>query len=106
VIGVLTENPIFWSNDLNALNQLAEQQAGGSNPATSEPPKMLAQLAWVMKEFLTSGAGFAVPVSYLQGQGQEQKQKQAQSQTQKARPPTAKPCRLGALFGCWQPPAH
>ena len=102
VIGVLTENPIFWSNDLNALIQLGEQQEGGSNAAASDPPKMLAKLAWVMKEFLTSGAGFAVPVSYLEVQGQ----KQAQFEAPKAPTPATKPCRLGALFGCWKPPAQ
>ncbi|MDR3674377.1 MAG: serine protease [Acidobacteriota bacterium] len=101
-IGVLTENPVFWSNDLNALIQLGGQQEGVSNSAASEQPKMLAKLAWVMKEFLTSGAGFAVPVSYLEGQGQ----KQAQSERPKAPPRAAKPCRLGSLFGCYQYPTH
>jgi S1-C subfamily serine protease len=102
VIGVLTENPIFWSNDLNALIQLQEQPEGGSNAGASEPAKMLANLAWVMKEFLTSGAGFAVPVSYLEAQGQ----KQVQLERQKAPPPATKTCKLGSLFGCWKPPAH
>jgi S1-C subfamily serine protease len=102
VIGVLTENPVFWSNDLNALIQLGEKQEAGSAPAASEPPQMLAKLAWVMKEFLTSGAGFAVPVSYLEVQGQ----KQVQLERQKAPTRAAKPCRLGSLFGCWQPPTH
>jgi hypothetical protein len=104
VIGVLTENPVFWSNDLNALIQLGEKQEASSDAVASESPKMLARLAWVMKEFLTSGAGFAVPVSYLQVQGQGQKQ--APSERPKAPTPPKKPCKLGALFGCWQPPAH
>ena len=102
VIAVLTENPIFWSNDLNALIQFGEQQEGGSNSAASEPPKMLAKLAWVMKEFLTSGAGFAVPVSYLEVQGQ----KPAPLEKPKAPTPVTKPCRLGSLFGCYQYPTH
>jgi S1-C subfamily serine protease len=101
-IGVLTENPIFWSNDLNALIQLGGQQEGRSDSAASEPPKMLAKLAWVMKEFLTSGAGFAVPVSYLEVQGQ----KPAQLEKPKAPTPVTKGCRLGALFGCYQYPTH
>ena len=100
VIGVLTENPIFWSNDLNALMQLEEQPEGGSNAAPSESPKMLAKLAWVMKEFLTSGAGFAVPVSYLQAQGQMP----PPIAVQKARAPATKSCKLGSLFGCYKYP--
>jgi S1-C subfamily serine protease len=102
VIGVLTENPIFWSNALNALIQLGEKEEGGSDAAASEPPQMLAKLAWVMKEFLTSGAGFAVPVSYLQVEGQ----KQGQFAKQQVSTHTTKPCRLGSLFGCYKAPAH
>jgi S1-C subfamily serine protease len=99
VIGVLTENPIFWSNDLNALIKLEEPPEGGSNAAPSEPPKMPAQVAWVMKEFLTSGAGFAVPVSYLQVEGE-----QAPFSRQKTSTAADTSCRLGSLFGCYKFP--
>jgi S1-C subfamily serine protease len=86
VIGVITENPIIWFNDLNALIQFEQQQQGGFNAPVSDVPKMLAKLTWVVQEFLTSGAGLAVPVSYLEVPGQ----KEAQSENQKAPGPEPK----------------
>jgi S1-C subfamily serine protease len=69
VIGVVTENPTTWFQDLNALIQYEQVQQGGFNAPTSDLAKMTAKLAWVVQEFLTSGAGLAVPVSYLKMQG-------------------------------------
>jgi len=65
VIGVVTENPTAWFNDLNSLIQYEQVQQGGFNAPQSDVPKMMAKLAWVVQQFVTSGAGLAVPVSYL-----------------------------------------
>jgi len=65
VIGVVTESPAAWLGDLNNLIQFEQVQQGGFNAPVSDVPKMLAKLAWVVQEYLTSGAGLAVPVSYL-----------------------------------------
>jgi hypothetical protein len=102
VIGVLTQNPIFWSNDLNALIQLGEQQKRDSDAAASESPQMLPKLTPVMEEFLSSGAGYAVPLSYLQAQGRQP----AQLAKPNASTPANKPCKLEKLFGCYKYPTH
>jgi S1-C subfamily serine protease len=65
VIGVITENPTAWFNDLNSLIQYEQAQQGGFNAPESDVPKMMAKLAWVVQQFVTSGAGLAVPISYL-----------------------------------------
>jgi S1-C subfamily serine protease len=66
VIGVITGGPVTWFNDLNALVQRELGADGGLSEPTSDPQKLVARLAWVVQEFATSGAGFAVPVSYLE----------------------------------------
>ncbi len=100
VIGVLTQNPLFWSNDFLALTQLGEQQKRESDAAASGSPQTLPKLAPVMEEFLLSGVGYAVPLSYLQVQGQQP------AELAKPKAPTSanKPCKLGALFGCYKYP--
>lgn len=101
VIGVLTEEPLLWSNDLTALIRAAQQQAGASDAAAPESANMTAKQGWLIKEFLMAGAGFAVPLSYLELSGQETAQTAApKAQT---RPPN-KGCRLGSLFGCYSYP--
>lgn len=72
VIGVIVENPALWFSDLNALIEWGQKTDGGFNAPVSELPKMLAKLAWVVQQFVTSGAGLAVPVSYLKVQGQKE----------------------------------
>lgn len=71
VIGVISENPALWFNDLNALIHFEQVTGGGFNAPVSDMPKMVAKLAWVVREFETSGAGLAVPVSYLEVQEQK-----------------------------------
>lgn len=66
VIGVVSENPTVWFGDLNNLIQYGQQVNGGFNAPVSDLPKMLAKLAWIVQDFESSGAGLAVPVSYLQ----------------------------------------
>jgi S1-C subfamily serine protease len=66
VIGVITENPTVWFNDLNNLIQFEQTQNGGFGAPESDLAKMVAKLAWVVQQFVTSGAGLAVPVSYLE----------------------------------------
>jgi S1-C subfamily serine protease len=66
VIGVVTENPTIWFNDLNSLIAYGQQTNGGFNAPVSDLPKLVSKLAWVTHEFLSSGAGLAVPVSYLE----------------------------------------
>jgi len=65
VIGVVSENPTAWFSDLNALIEYGQRTNGGFNAPESDLPKLVAKLAWVVQEFVTSGAGLAVPVSYL-----------------------------------------
>jgi hypothetical protein len=65
VIRVITENPTLWFNDLNNLIQFEQMRDGGFSAPVSDLGKMLAKLAWVVQQFVTSGAGLAVPVSYL-----------------------------------------
>ena len=66
VIGVITDGPPTWFSDLNALVQKEQAQEDGFAAPTSDLQKLVAKLAWVVQEFATSGAGFAVPVSYLE----------------------------------------
>jgi S1-C subfamily serine protease len=68
VIGIITENPGVWFNDLNNLIAYGQEVDGGFNAPVSDLSKMLAKLAWVVHEFVTSGAVLAVPVSYLEAQ--------------------------------------
>jgi len=73
VIGVVTENPAIWFNDLSNLIAIGQQTNGGFNAPVSDLPKIVAKLAWVTHEFLSSGAGLAVPVSYLEVQDSKAK---------------------------------
>jgi S1-C subfamily serine protease len=68
VVAVITENPTIWFNDLNNVIAFGQQTNGGFNAPISDLPKIVAKLAWVVHEFLSSGAGLAVPVSYLEAQ--------------------------------------
>lgn len=63
VVAVITENPAVWFNDLNNVIAFGQQTNGGFNAPVSDLPKVVAKLAWVVHEFLSSGAGLAVPVS-------------------------------------------
>ena len=87
VIGVISENPTTWFNDLNALIEFGQRVNGGFNAVESDLPKLLAKLAWVVQEFVTSGAGLAVPTSYLRVQAQTA----GPPETPKAKPPESRP---------------
>jgi S1-C subfamily serine protease len=69
VVGIVVENPTVWFTDLNSLIEWGQTTNGGFNAPVSDLPKLVAKLAWVVQEFVTSGAGLAVPVSYLKVQG-------------------------------------
>jgi|ERR1017187_5608954 hypothetical protein len=68
VIGVQTESPIVWFNDLTKLIDDVQKRSGGFDSPISDDPKLLAELAWLVREFESPGAGLAVPVSYLKPQ--------------------------------------
>jgi S1-C subfamily serine protease len=66
VIAVITENPAVWFGDLTGLIGYGQHVDGGFNAPVSDLPKMLAKLAWVVHDYVSSGAGLAVPISYLE----------------------------------------
>lgn len=64
-IGVISEAPIIWTQDLENITRVA---ATGSGIALSgfDVVKTLGQLAIVVREFESPGSGYAVPISGLQ----------------------------------------
>jgi hypothetical protein len=66
VVGVISEVPVVWVQELSMLIQTMMRQ-GGSGILLSgfDTTKLLAQLAWIVQQFESPGAGIAVPISYL-----------------------------------------
>ena len=66
-IGVISEIPIIWTQELQRLVQSYAANGSGSGVfiGSFDTTKALAQLAWVVSEFESPGAGLAVPLSYL-----------------------------------------
>lgn len=68
VVGVISEVPVLWSEDLSRLIQamMASPQGSGILLSGFDTTKLLGQLAWIVHEFESPGAGLAVPVTYLE----------------------------------------
>ena len=66
-IGVLSEIPVQWTQELARVVDAYANKPGGSGVILSgfDTTKILSELAWVVREFESPGAGLAVPVSYL-----------------------------------------
>jgi S1-C subfamily serine protease len=66
-IGVISEIPVQWSSELSRLALTASNSPGGSGIVISgfDTTKLLGDLALIVKEFESPGAGIAVPVIYL-----------------------------------------
>jgi S1-C subfamily serine protease len=66
-ISVISEIPIIWTEELTRLVEGYAQKTSGSGVFIGgfDTTKILAQLAWVVSEFESPGAGIAVPLSYL-----------------------------------------
>jgi S1-C subfamily serine protease len=67
VIGVISEIPIVWTTDLTSL--VRKYQTNDSHPqiliSGFDTNKILSELAYVVSEFESPGAGLAVPIQYL-----------------------------------------
>jgi hypothetical protein len=70
VIGVMIENPIPEIADLTQLIQaeLVQKPQGGVFIGGFNTNKVLAEIAYILTGFVSSGAGYAVSVSYLTSQ--------------------------------------
>jgi hypothetical protein len=65
IVGVMVENPTEWFDDLNKLIAYEQIRSDGCGAPQSDLSSMVAKLAWVVRDFVSSGAGLAVPTSYL-----------------------------------------
>ena len=63
-VGVVSEAPMIWTQDLERVTQVASTGSGISLSGF-DAVKILGQLALVVREFETTGAGYAVPISDL-----------------------------------------
>jgi len=66
-IGVVSEIPIIWTQELTRLVLAYAREGSGSHVFINgfDTTKVLSQLSWVVSEFESPGAGIAVPLSYL-----------------------------------------
>ncbi len=66
-VGVISEIPVHWTQELTRLVQKMSGNQNGSGVILSgfDTTKILAELAWIVREFESPGAGIAVPLSYL-----------------------------------------
>jgi S1-C subfamily serine protease len=67
-VGVICEIPVQWTQELIRLVQTFANRQNSSGVILSgfDTTKILAELAWIVREFESPGAGIAVPLSYLQ----------------------------------------
>ena len=63
-IGVVSEAPMIWTQDLANITKIAFV-GSGIRLSGFDTTAILGQLALVVREFETTGSGYAVPVSYL-----------------------------------------
>lgn len=63
-IGVVSEAPMVWTRDLANISKIAFT-GSGVQISGFDTTAILGQLALVVREFETTGSGYAVPVSYL-----------------------------------------
>ncbi|MGA2815221.1 MAG: serine protease [Xanthobacteraceae bacterium] len=66
-VAIVSEIPVIWTSELSRLIQTMKNSPGGSGIMLSgfDTTVILAQLALIVKEFESPGAGLAVPISYL-----------------------------------------
>jgi hypothetical protein len=66
-VAVISEIPVIWTTELSRLIQTMQNSPGGSGVSLSgfDTTALLAQLALIVKEYESPGAGLAVPISYL-----------------------------------------
>jgi S1-C subfamily serine protease len=71
VVGIVSEEPVLWTKQLADFLSLANtgvdwgMKLEFANGATVDPTNLLAQLALIIHEFESPGAGLAVPSYYL-----------------------------------------
>jgi S1-C subfamily serine protease len=63
-IGVISEAPMIWTEELESITHAAGSSSG-VRISGFDAVKILGQLAIVVREFETTGSGYAVPVSDL-----------------------------------------
>ena len=63
-IGVISEVPLVWTNDLTELVQKGLAPSGVLISGF-DTNRLLAQLALVVHEFESPGSGLAVPITYM-----------------------------------------
>ncbi len=63
-IGVVSEAPMIWTQDLADITKIAFTGTG-VRLSGFDTTAILGQLALVVREFETTGSGYAVPLSYL-----------------------------------------
>jgi S1-C subfamily serine protease len=64
VIAVISESPMIWTQDLEGITRVAGK-GSGVTLSGFDAVKILGQLALVVREFETTGSGYAVPISGL-----------------------------------------
>ncbi len=67
-VGVISGEPVIGSHDIAEIAQRfggMRNVSSGSSIAGFDLPKIVGQLAWMMIDFESPGAGFAVPFQYL-----------------------------------------
>jgi S1-C subfamily serine protease len=69
IVGIISEVPVVWTNDLSELMQTMARQGGsGVRLSGFDTTLLLAKLAWIVQQFESPGAGLAIPISYLKPQ--------------------------------------
>jgi S1-C subfamily serine protease len=64
-IGVISEAPILWTQDLENITRVAGGTGSGIRLSGYDVTKTLGELAVVVREFESPGSGYAVPISGL-----------------------------------------
>ena len=67
VVGVISEIPLFWTQELTRLIQTYSSNSAKSGITLNgfDMTKLLADLALTVSEFESPGAAFAIPIDYL-----------------------------------------
>lgn len=67
VVAVVSEVPVNWFNDISSLINFEQMRTRNftTGVRAGDALQTLGELAWIVREFESPGAGLAVPVSYL-----------------------------------------
>jgi S1-C subfamily serine protease len=65
VVGVISEAPMVWTEDLEKITRIAGVSSSGVTLSGFDVTKTLGQLALVVREFESPGSAYAVPISDL-----------------------------------------